>query len=87
MRFEYSKTFEKQFDQIPQKIKNQFFERMQLFIDNKKHPILNNHPLSGNLNNNRSINISGDYRLIFEELEDGEVIRFKAIGTHSQLYK
>jgi addiction module RelE/StbE family toxin len=87
MHFEYSKTFKKQFDKIPPKIKTQFYERLKIFSENKNTPILDNHSLSGPYYNHRSINITGDYRLIYEEVEDGEVIPLKAIGTHSRLYE
>jgi addiction module RelE/StbE family toxin len=80
-----SKKFDKMFKKCPQEIKEKFIKRLKLFKDNKYSPILNNHPLSGKLKGLRSINVSGDYRSIFEE-KSGDII-FVAIGTHSQLYK
>jgi addiction module RelE/StbE family toxin len=81
-----SKKFDKMFKKCLQEIKEKFIERLKLFKDNKHSPIiLNNHPLSGKLKGLRSINVSGDYRSIFEE-KSGDII-FIAIGTHSQLYK
>ena len=80
-----SKKFDKMFKKCPQDIKEKFIERLKLFKDNQHNPLLNNHPLSGKLNGLRSINVSGDYRSIFEEKSDD--IIFIAIGTHSQLYK
>lgn len=85
MKVFFSKKFEKIFKKCPQKIKNKFIERLKIFKENKYDPLLNNHALSGKLNGFRSINISGDWRVIFEEKSEG--IIFIAIGTHSQLYK
>lgn len=86
MQIEYSKTFIKEFKKCPVNIKANFKKRLKIFIDNQYHTILNNHPLIGKLKNYRSINITGDYRAIFEEIDDGRIIYFVAIGTHSQLY-
>jgi len=47
---------------------------------------LNNHQLGGQLKNYRSININADWRLIFQEFNQGNIIYFIVIGTHSQLY-
>lgn len=80
-----SKKFKKMFRKCPQKIKSNFIERLKTFKKNKYNPILNNHPLTGKLKGLRSINVSGDYRAIFEE--KSEDIIFMAIGNHSQLYK
>jgi len=80
-----SKKFNKMFKKCPKEIKNQFIERLKLFKENKHNPILNNHPLSGKLNDLRSINVSGNYRTIFKE--KSEDIIFIAIGNHSELYK
>ncbi|MDD5731376.1 MAG: type II toxin-antitoxin system mRNA interferase toxin, RelE/StbE family [Patescibacteria group bacterium] len=80
-----SKKFDKAFKKCPQEIKDRFIERLEIFKSDKYDPILKNHSLSGKLNGLRSINVSGNYRAIFEEKSDD--IIFIAIGTHSQLYK
>lgn len=80
-----SKKFEKMFRKCHQEIKNKFIDRLKIFKKNNYNPILNNHPLSGKLKGLRSINVSGDFRAIFEE--KSEDIIFVAIGSHSQLYK
>jgi len=80
-----SKKFEKMFRKCPHEIKGKFIERLKIFKKNKYNHILNNHHLIGKLKGLRSINVSGDYRAIFEE--KSEDIIFMAIGNHSQLYK
>lgn len=87
MTIEYSRSFVKSFKKCPRYIKKKFSERLELFLTNRSNIILNEHSLSGKLLGLRSINISGDYRAIFELLEDGKVAYFITIGTHSNLYK
>ncbi len=86
MNAKFSKKFIKQYRAAPDSIQKSFDERLLIFLVDKFDQKLNNHRLSGKLNNSRSINISGDWRALFVELGNGDVI-FKAIGTHSQLYK
>jgi addiction module RelE/StbE family toxin len=87
MKIYYSKKFIKQFKKSPKQIKIKFKERLDLFIEDRYNPTLSNHRLSGNFINYRSINVTGDWRAIFKELENGEVIFFVILGTHSELYK
>ncbi len=86
MQIAYSKKFIKDFKKCPKNIKTNFKKRLEIFINNQNHSTLNNHPLMGELKNYRSINITGDWRAIFEEIDGGQVVYFIAIGTHSQLY-
>lgn len=86
MRIEYSKKFIKDFKRCPKNIKNNFKLRLEIFIQDKNNSLLNNHNLLGELKRYRSINITGDWRAIFEDIDDGEIVYFVAIGTHSQLY-
>jgi addiction module RelE/StbE family toxin len=87
VKIEYSFRFIKSLKKSPRKVKIALRNRLELFLTDKYHPILNNHSLSGKYKNYRSINITGDWRAIFRELNDGEIIYFDFIGTHSQLYK
>lgn len=86
MQIEYSKKFIKEFKKCPVKVKTNFQARLKIFINTPYNPILNNHPLIGKLRNYRSINVNGDWRAIFEEIDGGQIIYFVAICTHSQLY-
>lgn len=80
-----SNKFEKMYKKCPVEIKRKFIERLKIFKVNKNHPLLNNHALTGKLKGLNSINITGDYRVIFEEKNEGIILI--AIGTHSQLYR
>ena len=70
-------------------IRNRFKERMLIFSTNPIHPKLRNHPLRGEYSVKRSIDITADWRAIYEEkIEVEELIAyFIALGTHSQWYR
>jgi len=86
MRVRFTKRFSKQYDRSPQKVKNAFNKKLELFIRDSRHPILNNHPLIGQYKGFRSINVTGDWRALYSEFESSELVFFEFIGTHSQLY-
>ena len=86
MQIQYGKRFIKEYKKCQPKIQKAFKERLELFLRDKNHPLLNNHQLGGQLKDYRSININSDWRLIFQEFNQGDVVYFIVIGTHSQLY-
>lgn len=65
-------------------MQEQFYERLNLFLQDKFDKTLNNHSVGKAFPNCRSINVSGDYRAIFQEQEDAAI--FITVGTHSDLY-
>lgn len=73
------------FKKLPVRLQSQFEERLSLFVHNPYHPLLHNHSLSGEWAGCRSIDIAGDLRAVYEEL-DGDQIELIAVGSHSQLY-
>ncbi len=85
MNIRYSRDFKKAIKKLSPKIKQKFEERFRLFVQDPFSELLNNHALEGRFKGNRSINITGDYRAIYEENKEG-VILFRDIGTHAQLY-
>ena len=84
MQVVYKKRFEKNFKKLPLKTRDQFYERLEIFLDNKFDIVLNNHSVDKAFPNCRSINVSGDYRAIF--MEQTDVVMFITIDTHSNLY-
>ncbi len=90
MKINFAREFIKQYCKADSKIKEATDKRLELFSENHLNPILNNHPLTGDYKDYRSINITGDWRAVYSESydeNDGVVIFFKSLGTHSQLYK
>ncbi len=84
MRVDYHKGFKKQFQKLSSKIREHFKHRLILFIDNPFDPVLQNHPLHGRWDGFRSINVTGDIRAIYQEIDN--INYFVAIGSHSTLY-
>jgi addiction module RelE/StbE family toxin len=80
-----TRNFEKAIKKLPPKIIAAYKDRFSIFLFDPYHKILNNHKLKGQLRNYRSINITGDYRLIYEEYDD-VTIRLIDIGTHGRIY-
>lgn len=80
-----SKTFDKKFKKLSIKVKMQAKSRISFFIENQFDQRLNNHLLHGDKRFLRSINITGDIRLVYEEV-DVNTVRFLDIDTHSNLY-
>lgn len=68
MKIEYSKKFIKDYKYCPKNVKNNFKLRLEIFIEDVNHPLLNNHALLGKLKGYRSINITGDWRAFFKIL-------------------
>ena len=85
-RVDYSRKFEKDLRKAPRKIQTAFRNRLELLLNDKFNPILNNHSLVGKYKNYRSINITGDWRAIYKEYRSGGTIYFSALGTHNKLY-
>jgi len=84
MEIVFHKNFKKKLKKLSPKIQDQFYERLETFIEDKNHKTLNNHSVDKVFTDCRSINVTGDYRAIFKE--DNNVVHFVNIGTHSELY-
>ena len=85
MRPLYHPNFKKQFRKLPRKVQDSFEKRLDIFLDNMFHPLLNNHSVDSAYPGWRSINVTGDYRALFE-IKEKDMIVFMKIGTHSELY-
>lgn len=85
MRISFSKGFLKDFKKSSIKIKQAFQKRIALFEIDTRHQLLNNHALAGDYIGYRSINITGDWRAVYKQIENG--VYFVALGSHGKLYK
>ena len=88
MIIRYSPVFFKTLKKLDVRIRKSFKERILLFAKNPNDPQLDNHPLKREYRGLRSIDITADFRAIYEEKRDGEeeTAYFVLIGTHKQLY-
>ena len=84
---EYKKRFLKQLAKLPIRIQQRTRDRVADFLAGRNLQELHDHALTGNYLGYRSINVTGDVRALYYLREDGEVVVFALIGTHSQLYR
>lgn len=85
MKISLHKKFLKEYRKLNDKDKKRFKEKRDLFLKNPFDISLNNHQLKGRYKRYRSINISSDLRVLYENKEN--IIIFSIINTHSNLYR
>jgi len=88
MTVRYDPAFLKKLKKLDVRVRNSFRERIALFARDPQNPQLNNHYLTREYSNFRSINITNDYRALYTEKGEGDenVAYFEEIGTHKELY-
>lgn len=84
MKIKLHRDFEKQYQSLRESEKKRFKQRRDLFLQDEFNPILNNHSLKGKYLGFRSINITGDLRVVYKKYDDEAI--FVAIDSHSNLY-
>jgi addiction module RelE/StbE family toxin len=85
MIIQTTKTFDKQYIRLNEKVKRQFKQRLELFTVEPFEPAMRNHALKGKYLGYRSIEVAGDIRALYT-VKGNIVVIFGFIGTHSQLY-
>jgi len=80
----FHKDFKKKYQKLPPKIVKKLDDRLRIFKEDEFDPVLNNHALKGKWLGYRSINVTGDIRVIFKR--ETESALFVAIDNHSNLY-
>ena len=80
-----TRQFRKRAAKLPHKMRCALAERLRLFARDPFNVLLNNHALQGSLRAYRSINITGDWRLIYEQYDE-HTVRLIDVDTHSNLY-
>jgi mRNA-degrading endonuclease YafQ of YafQ-DinJ toxin-antitoxin module len=70
------------------RIRKSFYKKIAVFENNPFDPNLNNHPLKAPYEGLRSIDITNDYRAVYEEVPsvNETVAYFSLLGTHKELY-
>ena len=88
MNVVYDKLFFDKLKKVDVRIQKSVKEKMLLFSKDPNSPQLNNHPLRDKYKGYRSIDITNDYRAIYQETKIGDntVAYFIALGTHKELY-
>lgn len=86
MKIFLHKNFTKKYAKLRQNEKVKFKERRNLFLKDPYDPLLNNHALTGKHTGSRSINVTGNLRVVYDIIHKDSVL-FIDIDTHSNLYK
>jgi addiction module RelE/StbE family toxin len=88
MRIRYTTEFYKLYKKTDVRIRNEVDRKIKIFQKDHMNKALNNHPLRHEYAGFRSIDITNDYRVIYEEVESGEesIAYFFMLGTHKELY-
>ncbi|OGH48219.1 MAG: hypothetical protein A3A51_04325 [Candidatus Levybacteria bacterium RIFCSPLOWO2_01_FULL_39_10] len=88
MRVEYDPDFLKQLKKLDVRIRNRFKKVIIIFSKDPNNSVLNNHKLKDEWVGYRSIDVTNDYRAIYEEVKVGNetFAYFSAFGTHEELY-
>lgn len=81
----YSKKFVKELKALPKEIIKLAVKKEVIFKGNPLHPSLRLHELHGKFRGIWSISITGNYRIIFERMDNGDIM-FISIGKHD-IYK
>lgn len=89
MNVELDPDFVRRLKKLDVKIRKSFKERIIKFSENPQDPQLNNHRLKKEWHGYRSIDITANWRAIYQKIRIGEetVAYFVTIGTHKELYK
>ncbi len=85
MKIDFSKKFKKKYKKLKLGERRKFEQRLELFEKDPHNSILNNHALQHPYLGFRSIDITGDLRVHYEQIDESTVL-FITIGTHSELY-
>ncbi len=86
MIIRYSPVFLRTLKKVDVRIRKSFKERVLIFSKNPADLQLNNHPLNEPYLGLISIDVTSDWRAIYQEKNEGEkeVALFVLIGTHDQ---
>jgi len=88
MIIKYSPAFLRTLKKADVRIRKSFKEKILIFSRNPHDLELDNHSLKKPYQGLRSIDITADWRAIYEEKTGGEevVVYFIILGTHDELY-
>jgi mRNA-degrading endonuclease YafQ of YafQ-DinJ toxin-antitoxin module len=88
MIVQHDPTIFEKLKRVDAQIRKSFYKQIAVFEKNPFGPSLNNHPLKEPYEGLRSIDITYDYRAIYEEVLSGNetVAYFSLLGTHEELY-
>ena len=81
---DFKKAYKKRISNNP-KLVAKTAERLRLFQENPRNPLLRDHKLKGDKKDFRGFWITGDIRIVYFPVSDNEVLLL-SVGTHNQVY-
>lgn len=88
MKIGYHRRFLKHYQKriIPNpSLDSKYKQRLGLWIEDRKNPLLKDHSLAGDQERFRSFWITGNIRVVYYPISDKEAF-FVDIGSHNQVY-
>ena len=88
MEIRRTRKFIKSYAKLSESYRSKVKATLKSFFINPSNRILNNHSLKWKFSWLRSINVTGDIRIIFRDIWNSsyEIVELIDIWTHSQLY-
>ncbi|MBI3290168.1 type II toxin-antitoxin system RelE/ParE family toxin [Candidatus Microgenomates bacterium] len=89
MTVRYTPLFLRKVKRLDVRIRKILKEKLAIFTTDPFNPHLDNHALRDKYLGYRSIDITGDYRAIYQEKVEGDelIALFVLVGTHEELYR
>lgn len=84
MRVLFTARFIRMVGDLPEDLREEVYEKVELFRNAKNHPALKVHKLQGNLKGLSSFSVDYKNRIVFEITKDGYLLH--AVGDHN-VYK
>jgi mRNA interferase YafQ len=81
----YAPSFVRQFKKLPDNLKEEILEKIDIFKNISNHKTLKVHKLNGQYKNCYSFSVNYDYRIVFQ-YENKKEIALLVIGDHD-IYK
>jgi len=85
MKVAYLPIFVKQYKKLPEPLRLEVLEKIDLFKKDPKHPFLKVHKLKGSLADRWSFSVNYEYRIMFAYISKDEVVLMN-VGNHD-IYK
>ena len=89
MRWQLSPRLIEKLKKVDVRVRKSFYESIKRFEQNPYDLHLDNHALEGEFAGLHSIDVTNDYRAIYEEVPWGDtepIAYFFLLGTHKELY-
>lgn len=82
------KIFQKSYKKLTSKLQQKVDRVVAVFWSNPLHHDLRNHALHDEYAGCRSIDVTGDWRIVFRQIDEKtyEIVELIDVGTHAQLY-